>query len=429
MKHAFAQFAYSTLLRLLTPVFLARLWWRGRREPAYRTHWGERLALGGAQAVPGAVWVHAVSLGETRAAQVLVEAMRSIEPGLPLLLTHGTATGREAGKAVLRAGDMQVWLPYDTPGAVRRFLAHHRPSVGVLMETEVWPNLLRAAARAGVPMVLANARLSAKSHAQGERFGVLIRPAVESLDTVLAQTADDATRLREAGARVVKVMGNLKFDMTPPARLVARGLQWRQALARPVVLAASTREGEEAPLLRAWAGLAGPRPLLLIVPRHPQRFDAVEALVREAGWSVLRRSSFADAPPPQAAAADVWLGDSMGEMPMYYGAADVALLGGSFAPLGGQNLIEACACGCPLVMGPHTFNFALAAQMAAAAGAARRVADIDEGVGTAVALALDGNRNEWVQRAFAFARAHRGAAERMAAEVLRVRNARGLTAH
>jgi 3-deoxy-D-manno-octulosonic-acid transferase len=424
LKHAFAQVAYSTLLRLLTPLYLARLWWRGRREPAYRMHWGERLGLGDDVAAPGAVWVHAVSLGETRAAQALIDAMRAIEPDLRLLLTHGTATGREAGRALLRPGDGQVWLPYDTPGAVRRFLVRHRPAVGVLMETEIWPNLLRAAAGAGVPVVLANARLSEKSLSAGVRFGALIRPAVESLDAVLAQTDDDAARLREAGARAVTVVGNLKFDMTPPAHQVDIGAQWRRALARPVVLAASTREGEEDLLLRAWAGLPGPRPLLVIVPRHPQRFDDVEALVRAGGWRMSRRSDFVEAPPPEAGAADIWLGDSMGEMPTYYGAADVALLGGSFAPLGGQNLIEACACGCPLVMGPHTFNFALAAEMASAAGAARRVADIEEGVHAAVALALDGNRSQWVQRALEFARAHRGAAQRMATEVLSVRDAR-----
>jgi 3-deoxy-D-manno-octulosonic-acid transferase len=420
-----SRFFYSTLLRLATPLYLARLRWRGFKEPLYRRHWGERLGYGPGSE-PGAVWIHAVSLGETRAAQALVEALRAIEPDVRLLLTHGTATGREAGQALLQPGDTQAWLPYDTPGAVKRFLARHRPAVGVLMETEIWPNLLHAAQSAGLPVLLANARLSERSSRKGGRFASLLRPAVESLDTVLAQTSDDAGRLREAGARVVKVMGNLKFDMTPPARMVARGLQWRQTLARPVVVAASTREGEEALLLRAWTALPSPRPLLVIVPRHPQRFDEVAALVRNEGWSLLRRSAFPDGPPASAAQVDVWLGDTMGEMPTYYGMSDVALLGGSFERLGGQNLIEACACGCPLVMGPHTFNFELAAHMALAAGAARRVDDIVEGVATAAAIAADVNRNEWVQRAFAFAKAHRGAAERMAGEVLMVRNARGL---
>jgi 3-deoxy-D-manno-octulosonic-acid transferase len=424
MKPALARAAYSALLRLMTPVYLARLWWRGRREPAYRTHWGERLGAGAARAKPGAVWLHAVSLGETRAAAALLDALRKEAPQLRLLLTHGTATGREAGRALLRPGDLQVWLPYDTPGAVRRFLRRHRPRVGVLMETEIWPNLLLEAQRAGVPMVLANARLSAKSQRKGERFKSLLSPAVQSLALVLAQTDADAGRLIPAGASNVRVLGNLKFDMTPNPRLVARGLQWRQSLSRPVVLAASTREGEEPPLLQAWAALPAPRPLLLLVPRHPQRFDAVAELVPASGLTLLRRSSFGDLPPAEAGAADVWLGDSLGEMPLYFAASDAALLGGSFAPLGGQNLIEAAACGCPLVMGPHTFNFAEAAELALAAGAALRVADIDEGVARAVALAGDPQRNVWVQRAFDFAAAHRGAAKRMAQEIVALMKSR-----
>lgn len=194
-------------------------------------------------------------------------------------------------------------------------------------------------------------------------------------------------------------------------------------MSRYVVLAASTRNGEEWPLLEAWLNLPAPRPLLVMVPRHPQRFDEVAQLITRSGLRVLRRSSFGDMPPPEAEHADVWLGDSVGEMPMYYGMSDVALLGGSFAPLGGQNLIEAAACGCPLVMGPHTFNFSQAAQMARAAGAALRVQTIDEGVKAAVRLARDDSRNDWVERSLAFAAAHRGAARRMAEAALRQRNA------
>jgi 3-deoxy-D-manno-octulosonic-acid transferase len=418
MKPALARAAYSALLRLMTPVYLARLWWRGRREPAYRTHWDERLGGGAVKSKPGALWVHAVSLGETRAAAALLEALRKDVPALRLLLTHGTATGRDAGQALLRAGDAQVWLPYDTPGAVRRFLRRHRPRIGVLMETEIWPNLLLEAQRAGVPMVLANARLSEKSERKGGRFVSLLGPAVRSLALVLAQTEADVARLIRAGATNVRLHGNLKFDMTPNPRLVARGLEWRQALSRPVVLAASTREGEEAPLLAAWAALPTPRPLLLLVPRHPQRFDGVAELVPARALTLVRRSSFGDLPPADAGNADVWLGDSLGEMPLYYAAADAALLGGSFAKLGGQNLIEAAACGCPVIMGPHTFNFAEAAELALAAGAAVRVKDLDEGITRAVALAADPGRNEWVERAFAFAAAHRGAAQRMAGEIV-----------
>lgn len=414
---------YSLTLWLGTPLYLLRLLWRSLREPLYRQDLPGRLGFGGQRAAPDAVWVHAVSLGETRAAETLIEAMRELDPKLPLLLTHGTATGCEAGRSLLRPGDLQAWLPLDTPGAVKRFLRRHRPSLGVLMETEVWPNLLHHARRAHVPIVLANARLSERSLEKGERWRALMRPAVAAIDQTLAQTDDDAYRLRKAGARQVRVMGNLKFDMTPPPRLLARGLEWRQRMSRYVVLAASTRNGEEWPLLEAWLNLPAPRPLLVLVPRHPQRFDEVAQLVARSGLRLLRRSAFGEAPPPEAEHADVWLGDSVGEMPMYYGMSDVALLGGSFAPLGGQNLIEAAACGCPLVMGPHTFNFSQAAQMARAAGAALRVQNIDEGVKAAVRLARDDSRNDWVERSLAFAAAHRGAAKRMAEAALRQRNA------
>ena len=419
MKEALARSAYTLLLRAAMPLYFARLWWRGRREPAYRQFWGERLGFDAGPVAPGRLWLHAVSLGETHAAAPLIAALRAQRPGLSLLLTHGTATGREAGAKLLREGDAQAWLPYDTPGAVHRFLRTHRPAAGALMETEVWPVLLAAAQAAAVPLVLANARLSARSAAKGQRLRWLLHPALARFTRVLAQTEADAQRLREAGARGVAVMGNLKFDLAPDEQLLLRGRDWRRELARPVVLAASTREGEEAPLLRAWSRLPAPRPLLLLVPRHPQRFDEVAALVSAAGFKLQRRSSWGGPPPIDAAAADVWLGDSLGEMALYYAAADVALLGGSFAPLGGQNLIEAAACGCPLLMGPHTFNFALAAELALAAGAAERVADVDTAVPRAAALAGDtATTARMAARAQDFAAQHRGAAERMAQAVL-----------
>ncbi|MEO6031355.1 MAG: 3-deoxy-D-manno-octulosonic acid transferase [Burkholderiaceae bacterium] len=388
-----ARGAYSLLLRLLQPVFLVRLWWRGRSEPTYREAIGERLGAygtgGEAPASSGWIWVHAVSLGETRAAAALIDALRLARPGMKLLLTHGTATGREAGTELLRAGDLQVWQPYDTPQAVARFFACFRPAIGVLMETEVWPNLLHGAQVNAVPMVLANARLSERSQRKGQRMEALLRPAVASLALALAQTEDDAQRLRAAGASDVVVAGNLKFDMTPDDAQLARGALWRRGLGRDVLLAAVTREGEEALLLEAWARQPTPaqgRPLLLIVPRHPPRFDEVAAQVQAAGLTLARRSTWDDSPPAEALDADVWLGDSMREMALYYTLAQVALLGGSFAPLGGQNLIEAAACGCPIVMGPHTFNFTEAAELALAAGAALRVADIDGALQEALAL-------------------------------------------
>jgi 3-deoxy-D-manno-octulosonic-acid transferase len=417
-----ARWLYATALRLLTPLYLLRLWRRGAQESGYRQGLPERLALyRGPAPQPGALWLHAVSLGETRAAVPLIEALREQQPGLRLLLTHGTATGRAAGARLLRDGDVQAWLPYDTPGAARRFLRRFAPAVGVLMETELWPNLMFEAERNGLSVVLANARLSERSARRGRRFAALMVPAAARLALALAQTGDDARRLRQAGVPEVVVGGNLKFDVTPAPPLLARGRQWRQALPRPVVLAASTREGEEQPLLEAWRRLPAPRPLLLLVPRHPQRFDEVAGIIRASGLNLVRRSGWHEAPPASAAQADVWLGDSMGEMPLYYACADVALLGGSFGAFGGQNLIEAAACGCPVVMGPHTFNFSQAAEQALAARAAMRVDDLGAGLVAALALARDSDRQAWVQRAFDFAAAHRGAARQMAERVLQLR--------
>jgi len=426
-----AQQAYCLLLRLLTLAYLWRVWRRGRDEPTYRVHWPQRLGFYGqahrqqvkqARAMGGPmVWVHAVSLGETLAARPLIAELRQVWPDMRLVLTHGTATGREAGVALLQEGDVQTWLPYDTPGAVRRFLRAHPLSLGVLMETEIWPNVQREAAKRGVPMVLANARLSDKSLRQAIRLQALMRPAAQSLALTLAQTQADAQRLSQAGAPRVEVCGNVKFDLTPSPALIAQGRAWAQASSRPVVLAAVTREGEEALLLSAWAqclasgtfGAALPR--LMIVPRHPQRFDEVADLIAKQGLSLSKRSAWGDSGPgDQALSCDVWLGDSMGEMPAYYAAAQVALLGGSFAPLGGQNLIEAAACGCPLVMGPHTFNFAQAAELSEAAGAAVRAQTFEQALEAAAALLPSPSHDAMAARALDFAQSHRGAAVRMA---------------
>lgn len=420
MSEALARLAYACLLRLLTPFYLLRLWRRGAKEPLYRQALRERLGLYAApRPAPGRLWIHAVSLGETRAASALIAALREREPGLRLLLTHSTATGREAGVALMGDGDAQAWLPYDTPGAVRRFLRHWQPRLGVLMETEVWPTLQYEAERAGLPMVLANARLSGKSLRQGQRLGALMRPAAARMTLALAQTEADAQRILAMGTSRVEVAGNLKYDIAVDAALIARGQAWAAQLGRPVLMLAVSREGEEKALLDEWLKQAAPRPLLAIVPRHPQRFDEIAALIETAGLQLARRSSWTDAPPPGAAQADVWLGDSMREMPLYYGLASVALLGGSFEPLGGQNLIEAAACGCPVLAGPHTFNFAEATELALAAGAAQRCATLADAVSRGQALCADAPARASMSRnALAFSAAHRGAAARMAAAIL-----------
>ncbi|GAA4421216.1 3-deoxy-D-manno-octulosonic acid transferase [Acidovorax lacteus] len=419
--------AYSALMWLAQPLLLRKLRRRGRDEPGYLAAIPERFGryprpidslvpYSTMDPLGQFVWVHAVSLGETRAAAVLLARLRARLPGMRLLLTHSTATGRAEGEKLLTPGDVQVWLPWDTPGAVARFLRQFRPAVGVLMETEVWPNLVEACRARGVPLVLANARLNARSLQRALRLALLARPAYRGLAAVYAQTAADADRLRALGAPVAGVFGNLKFDATPDAELLAQGRAWRAAAGRPVVLLASSREGEEALWLQALQNLqgrAGGAAALagvqwLVVPRHPQRFDEVAALLRSSGLTVSRRSAWAAAPEP----AQVWLGDSLGEMPRYYGMADVVLLGGSFGEFGGQNLIEAAACGCPVVLGPHTFNFSEAAEQACEAQAAQRVADMAVGLREALAWLVDTDAlAQRRTRALAFATAHRGAAE------------------
>jgi 3-deoxy-D-manno-octulosonic-acid transferase len=414
---------YSLMVIAAQPFLRLKLRRRGAAEPGYLHAIEGRFGRYRSAAEPGALWIHAVSLGETRAAAILLERLRQRQPGLRVLLTHGTATGWSEGERLLRNGDQQAWLPWDTPGAVRRFLAHFQPSAGVLMETEVWPNLVAQCRTQGLPLVLANARLSGKSLAQAQRLSRLSRPAYASLTAVWAQTEADAQRLAQAGATVKGVFGNLKFDAAPDPALLAQGRAWRAASGQPAVMFASSREGEEAQLfalLRSPGAPAAGQPAAqavrwLVVPRHPQRFDEVAALAQSHGFTVSRRSEWTGAPPP----ADIWIGDSLGEMALYYGMADVALLGGSFAPLGGQNLIEAAACGCPIVMGPHTFNFSEAAQLAQDAGAALRVESMEEGMRTALVLATDAARRlAAVAAAGAFTGAHCGAADKTAEAVL-----------
>ena len=371
---------YSALFYLATPAVLLRLWWRSRKHPEYLLHVGERYGLYRQEAAAPLIWLHAVSIGETRAAEPLIKALLEAWPNHHLLLTHMTPTGREAGATYLKQYPgriTQAYLPYDLPDGVRHFFDHFRPLIGLLMETELWPNLIAEAHKRDLPIALVNARLSAKSQRGYERFGLLARPAFAALSFVSAQTIADAQRLSGLGARSVAVSGNLKFDVTPPEEKLRLGRQWKQALGRrPVWLVASSREGEEVLILDALDKADIPGLLLLLVPRHPQRFDEVAALIGKRGMRCCRRS--AGAMPDDE--TKVWLGDSMGEMSSYYAAADLALIGGSLLPFGGQNLIEAAACGCPTLVGPHTFNFSQAAEDAIACSAARRIADVDEAV-------------------------------------------------
>jgi 3-deoxy-D-manno-octulosonic-acid transferase len=313
---------------------------------------------------------------------------------------------------------------------VQRFLTQFKPRVGIIIETELWPNWVAQCNKAHVPLVLVNARMSEKSMRQAQRLSWLSRPAYQGLSAVLAQTQADADRLQTLGAKVDAVLGNLKFDAKPDATQLALAKTWKQKLNRPVVLFTSSREGEEAMWLDTLQALKDtPRDhqdhihavYWLVVPRHPQRFDEVTALIEARGWKVSRRSQWMDGPDvdQQDDVNTIWLGDSLGEMALYYGLSDAALLGGSFAPLGGQNLIESTACGCPVIMGPHTFNFAEAAQLAEEAGAALRVQDMAQAVTTALQMVRFGpDENAHVQACMAFSQAHRGAAQRTAQALL-----------
>lgn len=412
----FSHALYNLLVWAAQPLLRRKLVRRAVAEPGYAVAVPERFGqyTQPAEATSELVWVHAVSLGESRAASILLNALREALPDVRVLLTHGTATGRAEGAKLLRSGDVQVWQPWDTPAAVQAFLQHFKPRIGLLMETEVWPNLVQQSARSGVPLALVNARLSDKSMRSASRWASLMRPTYAALQAVWAQTEADAQRLRTLGANVRAVTGNLKFDAQPDPGQVAQGRAWRAALQRPVCLLASSREGEEALWLQALQTVSS-GVHWLIVPRHPQRVDDVEVLLRQAGLTVSRRSTWGETGPIAHADAQVWLGDSLGEMALYYSLADVALLGGSFEPLGGQNLIEAAACACPVVMGPHTFNFLEAAQQAEQAGAAHRVQDMEMAVQEAQSLAQDpAARQRRAAAALAFSQAHKGAARRVA---------------
>ena len=409
---------YTLLITLALPLVLLRLWWRARAQPEYLRHVGERFARYSdpANSAP-LIWLHAVSVGETRAAEPLLRALREYYPKHRILLTHMTPTGRETGAALFGhdANVLRCYLPYDYPRAVARFLAHFRPSAGVLMETEIWPNLVHACHAYGIPLYLVNARLSEKSFARYQRVGALTSDTVRALTAIAAQSADDARRFEALGATNVSVAGNLKFDVAPPAVQVALGEHLRASFdgtaTRRVLLAASTRDGEEMLFINNKLHEI-PNTLLVLVPRHPQRFDEVAALLDQQHIPYQRRSAH----EPVRAETRVLLGDSMGEMVAYYAACDVAFIGGSLLPFGGQNLIEACAVGKPVLIGPHTHNFAEASARAVAAGAALRVMDGADLLRKATAL-LDNPKVTERMRAAAlqFSNEHRGATDKLLA--------------
>ena len=404
---------YTLVLWAALPFVLARLYWRGRREPGYRRHIGERFGRYRARPRKPVIWIHAVSVGETRAAEPLVRLLAARHPECEILITQMTATGRDTAERLFGGVATLAFLPYDYPFAVQRFLEHFKPRLGVLMETEIWFNLVFACARLGVPLLLANARLSEKSARGYGALEPLSRAALGRLAGVAAQTRADAGRLAGLGAHDVEITGNLKFDVAVPPEAPALAAQFRSRYgSRKVFLAASTREGEEALLLDALDGQSLESALVVIVPRHPQRFAAVARLLEQRRIGFVRRSD--EMPVPSGCACV--LGDSLGEMASYYASCDVALIGGSLLPFGAQNLIEACAAGVPVLIGPSTYNFAQAAAEAVQSGAAIAVADAQEAVAQAHRLLADAAaRNVMSSAGRAFCAAHRGASERTAA--------------
>ena len=401
---------YTLILALATPLIVLRLAWRARKQPAYLRNVGERFGLYGPKPAGAVIWLHVVSVGETRAAEPLVRALESAYPRHRILLTHMTPTGRETSEQLFRDRVLRCYLPYDLPPCVGAFLRHFQPQLGVLMETELWPNLIQACRARDVPLYLVNARLSERSAQGYGRVAGLTREVLQSLRGIGAQTQADAQRLEQLGARDVVITGNLKFDRGPQTDDLELGGRLRQQFGptRPVMLAASTREGEEELVLDAVAALP-PETLIVIVPRHPQRFDEVAGLLQRRGMPFQRRSENGAV----AAQTRVLLGDSSGELFAYYAACDVAFIGGSLLPLGGQNLLEACAVGKPVVIGPHTFNFAEATRLAVEVGAAIQVADVTGLSETLARLLGDPAQQE---RMGAAARAlmaqHQGATER-----------------
>jgi 3-deoxy-D-manno-octulosonic-acid transferase len=416
------RFWYSLLLYLALPLVPVKLLWRGIKQPAYLRHWGERFGFYNTPVNQPVIWLHCVSVGETRAAEPLIKALQATYPNYQILLTHGTPTGRETsealfGRPIFNNSVQRVYLPYDLPFAVNRFLKHFKPAIGLIMETELWFNLIAACKQNQIPLLLLNARLSEKSAKGYAKLGKLVTEGLQNLSAIAAQTTDDFARLQALGAHNISIAGNLKFDVKPPADAADKGLQLRSLLGaeRMIFLAASTREGEEELVLEAVRGLDL---LTVIVPRHPQRFDEVAAIFEKHNMQFQRKSFLKDtvlqANIHASSKSAIILGDTMGELFTYYAACDFTLVGGSLLPYGGQNLIEAAAMGKPILIGEHTFNFAEASNNAVATGAAIRAKDYLE-LREKIQYLLENKvrRQEMSAAALRFCEASTGATTRM----------------
>jgi 3-deoxy-D-manno-octulosonic-acid transferase len=412
--------AYAVVTWLLVPFLLLHLAWRGLRVPGYRHGWRQRFGFGLPRPGQPAIWVHAVSVGEVQASAALVRALLDRHPGVPLVLTTMTPTGAERARALFGDRVMHAFVPYDLAGAVRRFMDQVRPKIALILETELWPNLWNECGRRRIPLVLSSARVSPRSVRWYRRLTPLFREVLSHGVVIAAQTPDDAGRFRSLGAAPGRthVTGNIKFDFDLPPGVGPRGAAFRasHAAGRPVWVAASTHEGEEEQVLAAHRQVCQrfPDALLLLVPRHPQRFAAVRDLVQRQGFGLVTRSSGEVAGP----GTGVFLGDSMGELMTFYAAADVAYVGGSLVPIGGHNLLEPAALALPLVTGPRNENAADIAALMAECGALQVVPDAD-GLARAVSALLDdpAGRARRGQAAQAALAANRGALARLLALV------------
>lgn len=418
---------YTILLYLLTPLIFLRLLWRSRRQPAYRRRWRERLGwVPAAPAQREVIWVHSVSVGETVAAVPMIRRLQARYPDALVAVTTMTPTGSERVSALLGDSVLHCYAPYDLPDAVARFLARVRPRMLVIMETELWPNLIHQCRQRGIPVILANARLSARSAAGYRRLQRLARSMLEDLSLVAAQSVADGERFMALGLspRRLEVTGNIKFDLELGERQRALaselGREWRGQDGRPVWLVASTHDGEEEQVLTAFARVreAFPTTLLVLVPRHPERFVAVAQLCREAGFEPALRSA-GDRPGPDTA---VLLGDTMGELPVFFGACDLAFVGGSLVPVGGHNLLEPAAWGVPVLSGSRLFNFTEVSRLLEEAGALERCDNSDELAAVVIRLLGDPQgRRRLGEAARGVVEANRGAMERLLDAIARAR--------
>jgi 3-deoxy-D-manno-octulosonic-acid transferase len=407
---------YNLLLYLASPFILLRLLWKAYKNPAYAERLTERFGF-----VPskikgkGYIWIHAVSVGEVVASTPLIKILQKTYPNIPLLITTMTPTGAERVQTLFANTVTHLYLPYDFPGAIKRFVKSIKPRFCILMETELWPNLLHTCYQQKIPVILANARLSARSATAYLRVAKLTHSLLQSLSQVFAQTTADAERFIQLGVNPnnISVTGSLKFDLELPLNLNAKAKQLRQLWGknRFIWIAASTHEHEESLILQAFATVKKslPQTLLVLAPRHPERFQKVAALCRKQGYTVMLRSENVSCSDE----IDIVIGDTMGELLCFYAAADIAYVGGSLVPKGGQNPLEPAAIGTPILTGPHTFNFAAINEALQIAGIAIKVLNIQELAQHVIQLLQDPiKRQQMGQQGKTFFADNRGALEK-----------------